>query len=40
MFDEDKSSFFLGDEATFKKKETELAKKLVILNSLNFLTGF
>ncbi|KAL1824889.1 hypothetical protein ACET3Z_011667 [Daucus carota] len=29
MFDEDKSSFFLGDEATFKKKETELAKKLV-----------
>ncbi|WOG93703.1 hypothetical protein DCAR_0312990 [Daucus carota subsp. sativus] len=28
MFDEDKSSFFLGDEATFKK-ETELAKKLV-----------
>ncbi|KAL8157833.1 pre-mRNA-splicing factor ATP-dependent RNA helicase DEAH7 [Apium graveolens] len=29
MFDEDSSSFFLGDEATFKKKETELAKKLV-----------
>uniref|UniRef100_A0A162AL54 RNA helicase n=1 Tax=Daucus carota subsp. sativus TaxID=79200 RepID=A0A162AL54_DAUCS len=30
MFDEDKSSFFLGDEATFKK-ETELAKKLQLL---------
>lgn len=29
MFDEDSSSFFLGDEATFQKKEAELAKKLV-----------
>lgn len=35
MFDEDSSSFFLGDEATFKKKETELAKKLVCFDSLN-----
>ncbi|KAK1380550.1 RNA helicase [Heracleum sosnowskyi] len=29
MFQEDSSSFFFGVEATFKKKETELAKKLV-----------
>lgn len=29
MFDEDSSSFLLGDEATFRKKEAELAKKLV-----------
>lgn len=29
MFDVDSSSFFLGDDASFQKKETELAKKLV-----------
>ncbi|KAJ9709800.1 hypothetical protein PVL29_001318 [Vitis rotundifolia] len=29
MFDGDTSSFFLGDEASFQKKEAELAKKLV-----------
>ncbi|KAL5156794.1 Pre-mRNA-splicing factor ATP-dependent RNA helicase DEAH7 [Glycine soja] len=28
-FDGDNSSFFLGDEASFQKKETELAKRLV-----------
>ncbi|PON64161.1 hypothetical protein PanWU01x14_126830 [Parasponia andersonii] len=29
IFDADRSSFFLGDEASFQKKETELAKRLV-----------
>ncbi|XP_058193067.1 pre-mRNA-splicing factor ATP-dependent RNA helicase DEAH7 isoform X1 [Rhododendron vialii] len=29
VFDADSSSFFLGDDASFKKKEAELAKKLV-----------
>ncbi|KAK8542519.1 hypothetical protein V6N13_136907 [Hibiscus sabdariffa] len=29
MFDADSSSFFLGDEASFQKKEAELAKRLV-----------
>ncbi|KAL2233714.1 UNVERIFIED_CONTAM: Pre-mRNA-splicing factor ATP-dependent RNA helicase DEAH7 [Sesamum indicum] len=29
MYDADGSSFFLGDEASFQKKETELAKRLV-----------
>ncbi|XP_052187486.1 pre-mRNA-splicing factor ATP-dependent RNA helicase DEAH7 isoform X2 [Diospyros lotus] len=29
MFDADSSSFFLGDEASFQKKETELGKRLV-----------
>lgn len=29
MFDTDSSSFFLGDEASFQKKEAELAKRLV-----------
>ncbi|XP_015894382.1 pre-mRNA-splicing factor ATP-dependent RNA helicase DEAH7 [Ziziphus jujuba] len=29
MFDADTSSFFLGDEASFQKKEAELAKRLV-----------
>lgn len=28
-FDADSSSIFLGDEASFQKKEAELAKKLV-----------
>lgn len=31
MFDADSSSFFLGDEASFQKKEAELAKRLVLL---------
>ncbi|KAJ7945536.1 Pre-mRNA-splicing factor ATP-dependent RNA helicase [Quillaja saponaria] len=29
MFDSDRSSIFLGDEASFQKKEAELAKRLV-----------
>eukprot|EP00257_Ricinus_communis_P008936 XP_002527133.2 pre-mRNA-splicing factor ATP-dependent RNA helicase DEAH7 isoform X1 [Ricinus communis] len=29
MFDADSSSFYLGDEASFQKKEAELAKRLV-----------
>ncbi|KAJ9167576.1 hypothetical protein P3X46_019198 [Hevea brasiliensis] len=29
MFDADSSSFFLGDDASFQKKEAELAKRLV-----------
>ncbi|OMP09768.1 hypothetical protein COLO4_05147 [Corchorus olitorius] len=29
MFDADSTSFFLGDEASFQKKEAELAKRLV-----------
>ncbi|KAJ8758553.1 hypothetical protein K2173_000274 [Erythroxylum novogranatense] len=29
LFDADSSSFFLGDEASFQKKEAELAKRLV-----------
>ena len=29
MVDGDASSFFLGDEASFQKKEADLAKKLV-----------
>ncbi|XP_022749420.1 pre-mRNA-splicing factor ATP-dependent RNA helicase DEAH7 isoform X2 [Durio zibethinus] len=29
MFDADSSSFFLGDEASFQKKEADLAKRLV-----------
>lgn len=29
MFDADNSSLFLGDEASFQKKEAELAKRLV-----------
>lgn len=29
MFDGDSSSIFLGDEASFQKKEAELAKRLV-----------
>ncbi|XAR60206.1 RNA helicase [Bertholletia excelsa] len=29
MFDADSSSFFLGDEASFQKKEAELSKRLV-----------
>ncbi|XP_020526384.1 pre-mRNA-splicing factor ATP-dependent RNA helicase DEAH7 isoform X2 [Amborella trichopoda] len=29
IFDADSSSIFLGDEATFQKKETELAKRLI-----------
>lgn len=32
MFDADNSSLFLGDEASFQKKEAELAKKLVLLS--------
>ena len=32
MFDEDSSSFFFGDEASFQKKEAELAKRLVCSN--------
>lgn len=35
MFDADSSSFFLGDDAAFKKKEAELAKRLVCLKCLN-----
>lgn len=34
MFDADSSSFFLGDEASFQKKEAELAKRLVCLKML------
>lgn len=33
MFDADSSSFFYGDEKSFKKKETELTKKLVCVNT-------
>lgn len=29
MFDTDRSSLFLGDDASFQKKEAELAKRLV-----------
>lgn len=29
MFDTESSSFFLGDDASFQKKEVELAKRLV-----------
>ena len=35
MFDSDSSSFFLGDDASFQKKEAELAKRLVCLKCLN-----
>lgn len=35
MFDTDSSSFFLGDEASFQKKEAELAKRLVCLAVLS-----
>lgn len=31
-FNEDTSSFFLGDEDSFQKKEAELAKRLVHLD--------
>lgn len=31
-FNEDTSSFFLGDEDSFQKKEAELAKRLVSLD--------
>lgn len=31
MFDADSSSFFLGDDASFQKKEAEVAKRLVCL---------
>ena len=35
MFDGGTSSFFLGDEASFQKKEAELAKKLVSAKCLS-----
>lgn len=31
MFDSDSSSHFLGDEASFQKKEAEMTKRLVSL---------
>lgn len=34
MSDVDTSSLFLGDEASFQKKEAELAKKMVCCNRL------
>lgn len=37
MFDGDGSSAFLGDEASFQKKEVELAKKLVSTESTQAL---
>lgn len=40
MFDVDNTSFFLGDEASFQKKETELAKRLVSSFSFVLITHF
>jgi hypothetical protein len=40
MFDADSSSFFLGDNASFQKKEAELAKRLVCLKCLNTFSIF
>lgn len=34
MFDGDNSSVFLGDEASFQKKEAELAKRLVFFKNV------
>jgi len=31
LFDADSASFFLGDDASLQKKETELAKRLVFI---------
>jgi hypothetical protein len=36
MFDADSSSLFLGDKASFLKKEAELAKKMVCCNCLKW----
>lgn len=38
MFEGDGSSAFLGDEASFQKKEVELAKKLVSTERTKALT--
>lgn len=40
MFDTDSSSFFLGDDASFQKKEAELAKRLVCFMPVNFILCF
>lgn len=37
MFDTDNSSAFLGDEASFQKKEAELAKRLVFFQKQKFV---
>ncbi|MCI35437.1 pre-mRNA-splicing factor ATP-dependent RNA helicase PRP16-like, partial [Trifolium medium] len=34
LFDSDNSSLFLGDEASFQKKEAELAKRLLPLPAI------
>lgn len=38
MFDGDNSSLVFGDDTSYKKKETELAKRLVIFSM--FLTSY
>lgn len=37
-FDADNSLFFFGDEASFQKKEAELAKKLVTTSPASILS--
>lgn len=40
MFDTDSSSFILGDDASYQKKEVELAKRLVCFMLVNFILWF
>lgn len=41
MFDGDSSSHFLGDEASFQKKEADLAKRLVSMDlTMKYYSSF